>query len=136
MDTLLVIGRVKALDGDPAERLEEEGLEILRTDDAEEGLRICRAERPALAFVEVDAPEHDHFDLLTRLRETLDSDGRIVAVCNRYSEALDDYCEEMGANLALPQSEQRANFGLFVRGLISLMPPKPARTPPEFEPVG
>lgn len=122
MDTLLVVGHLQVLDEEMARSLEESGFSVLETQDAEEGMSFCRRENPALTFVEVDSPDGDHFALLPKLRRAMEHDGRIVAVCNRYSDALDDYCEKLGANFALPQVEDRANFALFVRGLMTLIP--------------
>lgn len=136
MDTLLVIGRLKALDSHMTEQLQAEGLDVFQTDDADEGLRFCLDEKPTLVFVEVDAHHQDNFDLLPRLRAALDSDGRIIAVCNRYAERLDDYCEALGANFALPQTHERAHFNLFVRGLISLIPTPRFRTQQALRAVG
>ena len=128
MDTLLIIGRLDALDKGLAEHFHSDGLQVFSTDDPEEGLQFCREQKPLLVFVEVDSPDQDNFDLLPRLREILDRDGRIVAVCNRYNERLDDYCEQLGANFALPQIQERSHFALFVRGLMSLMPPRSQRS--------
>lgn len=126
MDTVLVVGHLQVLDDELAKSLQDSGLAVVEARDAEEGMHICRSARPALAFVEVDSPDGDHFALLPKLRRAMERDGRIVAVCNRYSDALDDYCEKLGANFALPQVEDRANFALFVRGLITLIPQSPA----------
>jgi DNA-binding response OmpR family regulator len=136
MDTLLVIGHLNALDNHLVELLQDEGLEVFVTRDAEEGLQFCRDEKPTLTFVEVDAPHQDNFDLLPRLREIVEGEGRIVAVCNRYNERLDHYCKQLGANFALPQIHQRSHFALFVRGLISLIPAKPYRARPALRAAG
>ena len=100
------------------------------------GPRAVGSLAPSLVFVEVDAPHQDNFDLLPRLRAALESDGRIIAVCSRYAERLDDYCEALGANFALPQMRERAHFNLFVRGLISLIPPRRHRTRPALRAAG
>jgi hypothetical protein len=85
-------------------------------------VRICEQSQPVLAFVEVDSPDGDNFELLPMMRDALRANGRLVAVCNSYSDALDDYCETLGANMALPQADDRIDFKLYVRGLMTLMP--------------
>ena len=96
--------------------------DALHVEMADEAVAICRHARPALVFVEVDSPDGDYFDLLPRLRGASSSSGRIVAICNRYSDALDDHCERLGANLTLPKVDVRADFKLFLRGLMTLIP--------------
>lgn len=124
METVLVVGRMPILDDELTKSLEGSGFRLTETQDPGEALSICEDSRPAIAFVEVDSPDSDHFGLLPQMRDAL-KHGRIVAICNRYSEALDDYCEELGADLALPQVTDRTRFNLFVRGLMTLIPSEP-----------
>ena len=122
MDTVLVVGRMPALDGESAKLPEISGFRLVETRDPGDAVRVCEQLKPALAFVEVDSPDGDNFELLSRMRGALSANGRLIAVCNRYSDALDDYCEALGANMALPQIDDRTDFKLYVRGLMTLIP--------------
>lgn len=122
MDTLLVVGQLQLSGGDLAKSLEGTGFSLFESCDSDDAVAICRRVRPALVFVEVDSPDGDYFDLLPRLRCASSNSGRIVAICNRYSDGLDDYCEELGANLTLPKVDVRTDFKLFLRGLMTLIP--------------
>jgi CheY-like chemotaxis protein len=110
------------LNGEVVKSLEESGFRLAETLDPDEAVSICERSKPAIAFVEVDAPQRDNFDVLRQIRDALQRRGRIVAICNRYSDALDDYCETLGANFARPQITDGANFKLLVRGLMTLIP--------------
>ena len=122
MDALLVVGQLQVPECDLAKSLEGSGFSLFETQDADEAVSICRRSHPALAFVEVDSPEGDNLNLLSRMRGALTPSGRIVAICNQYSVALDDHCERLGANLTLPKIDDRTDFTLFLRGLMTLIP--------------
>ncbi len=122
MESMLVIGHMPILDAELTRSLSKSGFRLTETVDPDEALAICDQSTPDIAFIEVDAPDHDNLGVIAPLRAAVSRNGRIVAICNRYSDALDDHCEQLGANLALPQPDDPTNFKLLVLGLMSMIP--------------
>jgi DNA-binding NtrC family response regulator len=69
MDKLLVIGTQLADDAEVERLVKHEGYEVLRAASREEGLGLCRAERPAIAILDDRIAEDSGVALLREIRE-------------------------------------------------------------------
>lgn len=120
--TVMLIGKLDALDAQTADYLREDGIELVQTDDTQAGIEDGLQHEPKLAFVEVDSPANDNFEALAQLRKEGLPSFRIVAVCNRYSPHINRLCAALGADFTIPQTDDRSNLVLLIRGLMVLNP--------------
>ena len=111
--------------------LERQGFEALTTSDAEHGLSLARARRPALILVDINPPGMGGFELCRQIREF--SDGHLIVLTERTDEVdpvagmsagVDDYLtkpfstrtlavrlEAMSHRRRRPAGTQRLRFG-------------------------
>jgi len=82
------------------EELEDEGVEILTTENGEEALEMIRAEKPNLVFLDVMLPKMNGFDVCQRVKHELGMrDVYVVMLTAKGQEFDKQRGEEVGANI-------------------------------------
>jgi two-component system, OmpR family, alkaline phosphatase synthesis response regulator PhoP len=82
------------------EELEDEGIEILKTDNGEDALRIMQEKRPRLVFLDVMIPKINGFEVCRIAKRELHLDQIMIVILTAKGQEYDrETGEAAGANL-------------------------------------
>ena len=82
-----------------AAKLDLEGFQVLEASTGVQGLKIAQKERPDLVLLDLNLPEMDGFEVLTRLKDAEDTKGIPVLVLTNYAQKDNiDRCLDLGAD--------------------------------------
>jgi DNA-binding response OmpR family regulator len=82
------------------EDLEDEGVEILTTDNGESALKIIQTEKPAIVFLDVMMPKMNGFDVCNKVKNELSLDGVYIVLLTAKGQEFDKKKgEEVGADM-------------------------------------
>jgi DNA-binding response OmpR family regulator len=82
------------------EDLEERGIEILKTDNGSDALRLISEERPQLVFLDVMIPKINGFEVCQKVKRELKFEDVYVVILTAKGEEYDRRTgEDSGANL-------------------------------------
>ena len=82
------------------EELEEQGVEIIATDNGEDALRLIQEERPQLVFLDVMIPKINAFEVCRVIKRELKMTDIMIVILTAKGQEYDrQTAEEVGANL-------------------------------------
>jgi len=82
------------------EELEEQGVEIIATDNGEDALRLIQEERPQLVFLDVMIPKINGFEVCRVIKRELKMTDIMIVILTAKGQEYDrQTAEEVGANL-------------------------------------
>ena len=110
------------------EELEEQGVEIIETDNGEDALRLIQQERPRLVFLDVMIPKINGFEVCRIVKRELKMTDIMIVILTAKGQEYDRQTgEDVGADLYMTKPFDPDEMLELAAKVISSDPPKPLK---------